>query len=87
MNSHHDQQKNHTNTSRLWKETIDPVTGQSSIQIHELKQVFVGCKDGEHYFEFVGGSKREAKCKNCPIMAPFILGYHTIKNGKITIRV
>jgi len=66
----------------LWKETIDE-DGKSSLQVHEVKTVSVGCKQGEHYFIFEGGSKREARCKNCPTVSSFVLGFHKIVDGKI----
>ena len=67
----------------LWEETKDE-EGNSSIQLHELRPVSTGCKPDEHYFEFIGGAKREARCKNCTIVTPFILGIHQIKDGKIS---
>jgi len=69
--------------NNLWSETIDK-DGNSSLQVHELRTVSTGCKQDEHYFVFTGGSKREARCKNCPTIAPFILGIHQIKDGKIS---
>jgi hypothetical protein len=70
----------------LWQETIDPITGKSSLQTHEVKTLKVGCKENEHNFVFSGGSLREAVCSKCQLISSFILGYHDIKDGKIVVR-
>jgi nitrogenase subunit NifH len=73
--------------SNLWEEIINPKTGQSSLQQHEVKILNVGCKPKDHCFKLAGGSTREAVCQHCKIVSGFVLGYHTIKDGKIVKRL
>ena len=68
--------------SNLWDETINE-KGESSLKTHELKTLSVGCEEGKHHFVFSGGLLREAVCKNCQTIVPYILGYHTIVDGKL----
>lgn len=70
-------------SNNLWDETIDK-EGNSSLQIHEVKVLSVGCKPDEHFFVFTGGSRREAVCEKCKTITPFILGLHKIIDGKIS---
>lgn len=64
-----------------WTELVDSETGRSSIQEHELKVIWVSCKEDEHDFELTGN--REATCKKCGYIKNFIVGLEKFENGKI----
>lgn len=49
----------------LWKETIDPLTGESSLKTHELKVVKTFCKPQEHKLKVVDMGQRLAQCSTC----------------------
>lgn len=65
-----------------WTELVDSETGRSSIQEHELKVIWTGCKEDEHDFELTGN--REVTCKKCGYVKNFIVGLEKFENGKIT---
>lgn len=64
-----------------WTELIDSETGRSSIQEHELKVIWTGCKEDEHEYELTGN--REVTCKKCGYIKNFVLGLQKLENGKI----
>lgn len=66
----------------LWTERINDETGESSLKIHNLKQLWKSCPRGKCYFELT--TPREAKCKKCGKIIPIIVGKHKIIDGKIT---
>lgn len=69
----------------IWKENINPITGESSLQYHKLKVVGKWCAYNEHFFDYIKGGSRLIKCKKCNSIQTFILGKQTIQNGKLII--
>lgn len=67
----------------LWKEEVNPHTGKSSLQNHTVRVVQVWCKPKEHYFD-QSDDIRLATCTKCGYSVPFVIGYHEIKDGKLT---
>lgn len=65
----------------LWTEHINTTTGESSIKEHKPKEVWRSCKPNEHYFELSGN--REATCRKCKMVKPFVLGIEKLEDGKI----
>jgi hypothetical protein len=57
-----------TDTSQgnpLWQETINPVTGESSLKTHTLQTVKEWCKPQEHTLKVIDMGKRLAECTQC----------------------
>lgn len=70
----------------LWTETIDK-NGNSSIRLHQVKILSEGCKENNHFFEYDGNPQRDAICKHCKTISKFVVGLHTIKEGKIVTQI
>lgn len=67
----------------LWKETINPNTGESSLQNHSVRVVQTWCKQKDHYFD-QSDDVRLATCTQCGYSVPFVIGFHQIKDGHLT---
>lgn len=67
----------------LWTEWVDPDTGKSSLEEHELKTVWESCANNNHYFEVPSPTIREAVCAKCGFIKFFVLGFHSVKDGQI----
>lgn len=68
--------------SPLWRETINPVTGESSLKTHEAKLIWTGCIPGECIVKKTD-NPRDVVCEKCGQHYNFIIGFHEIKNGKL----
>lgn len=68
----------------LWKKYKNTVTGEESIELHEPKVVKQWCP--EHEFGDKIPPNRIIECKKCGQEVLFVVGYHELKNGKLTVR-
>ncbi len=69
--------------ANLWTETIDPESGRSSLQNHTVRLVQTWCKPVDHFFD-QSEDVRLASCTKCGYSVPFVIGYHQIKDGKLS---
>jgi len=67
----------------LWTETKDPITGRSSLSEHKVRLVQTWCRASEHFFD-QSEDVRLATCTKCGYSVPFVIGFHQIKDGKLT---
>jgi hypothetical protein len=65
----------------IWTERVNTQTGESSIKEHKPKVVWTSCKWDDHNFQWTGN--RELTCSKCGFIFNPIIGYHTVKDGKI----
>lgn len=70
-------------TKGLWEETIDPVTGESSLQEHTPRVIWKSCTPENHYYEH--DKNRDYTCKNCGIIFTMPPVGYELKDGKIII--
>lgn len=68
--------------ANLWTETVDQA-GRSSLSNHTVRVVQTWCKASEHYFD-QSDDVRLATCRKCGYSVPFVIGYHQIKEGKLS---
>ena len=57
-------------TRGLWIETINEVTGESSLKEHKPKVVWKSCRQGDHSFSISGN--RELQCTKCGVIRKFM---------------
>lgn len=71
---------NTTNPGKhIWDEYVDD-KGNSTLEIHDQKEVWRACK--KHYFVPID-KRGNVQCKNCGLGQKIIWGIHILKKGKI----
>lgn len=70
----------------LWREYVNPQTGESTIQYHKPKTINHVCSDGNHYFELSDPRSREIICKKCGLGKIFNIAYYELQDGKLIKR-
>ena len=83
MSTNEEQKQNNKENPELWRDIVNPETGEHSLKYHTLKTVWTSCKKDDHYFEVPEPRIREAVCKYCAFIKPFILGMQIVKDGKV----
>lgn len=68
----------------LWRRYKNSETGEESIELHNPKVVNQWC--AVHEFDNKIPNDRVLKCKKCGQEVLFVLGYHDLKNGKLSVR-
>ncbi len=61
---------------QLWRNEVNPHTGENSLRIHELKPVKQWC--GRHTFSQEIPTNRLIKCLDCGQEVRFVLGLHKL---------
>ena len=74
--------KNHGGEG-IWQDIENIKTGERSLKEHKLKVVWKSCDKDKCFFEVLKPSKREATCRDCGLIKNFVLGIHSIADGKI----
>ena len=59
-------------TTGLWNETINEITGESSLKLHTPKVIWKSCNPNEHSFKIT--SNRELGCSKCGFIVNFTPG-------------
>ena len=81
MDKEYSNEENPQNTSDLWKDTINPQSGEHSIKEITPKVVKTYCSDDDHFFELT--PQHTVECKKCGLGRHFVLGRMKIIDGKI----
>ena len=59
-------------TTGLWNETINEITGESSLKLHTPKVIWKSCKQGLCSYKIT--SNRELQCEKCNKIVQFTPG-------------
>ena len=70
----------------LWKDEINPETGEHSLHIHELKPVKQWCAFEQHLFQPDIPQNRKIHCMVCGQEVTFVVGYHQLIDGHLVVK-
>jgi len=70
----------------MWEDVVNPRTGEHSLKIHTLKLVKEWCAFSDHEFDSFIPKDRKITCNKCGQEITFVVGYHELKDGHLSIR-
>lgn len=70
----------------LWKDEVDPRTGEHSLKRHEVRPIKYWCKKNEHQYLIANAKKRLASCRKCGHTFTFAPGTHRIDGNKVYLK-
>lgn len=68
----------------IWSRYVDDATGRDTYSEYTPKVVKQWCGEGKCYFVPTNDSRMVA-CKTCGVERKFIVGFHTLKDGKLLV--